>query len=253
MQDRYAGDVGDFLNFALLRILISSSDLDLGVVWYRVADEAHNGDGRHVSYLRPDNAIGRRLRALDPDLHDRLGEVVGSGRRSIEAVERSGALPERTTTFARPVDTDRTAWLREALDATAGCDVVFLDPDNGIRRTDHPTAWQGSRSGKHAYLDEVRPFVDRGQSVIVYHHADRTATVGEQARRRLDDVADELGVEPLAAVRASRGSCRLFLVVAAIDHRDHLSGRLAHIAASDWSRELVVHERHPDGAERSEN
>jgi hypothetical protein len=23
-----------------------------GVIWYRVADETHNGDGRHTSYLK---------------------------------------------------------------------------------------------------------------------------------------------------------------------------------------------------------
>ena len=58
MQDRYAGDLGDFLTFGLLRWLVpSSGPLRLGVVWYRTLDEAHNADGKHIAYLQP----GHRL------------------------------------------------------------------------------------------------------------------------------------------------------------------------------------------------
>lgn len=240
MQDRYAGDVGDFLNFALLRLLVPSSSLRLGIVWYKVPDEHHNGDGRHIAYLRPDNRIGRHLRALDPDLHQRLGDVVRTGR-SIASIEASGALPAGTITFGEQVGPERAAWAGRALAATAGCDVVFLDPDNGIRASDHGGGPGRARSPKHAYLDELLPYVDRGQSVIVYHHADRSAPVTDQARRRLDDLARELAVGPLAAVRASRGSCRLFLVVPGEDHRALLTSRLEHIERSPWRSELTVH------------
>lgn len=44
MQDRYAGDVGDFVKLGLLRAI--SPGRKLGVAWYRYQDEAHNGDGR---------------------------------------------------------------------------------------------------------------------------------------------------------------------------------------------------------------
>jgi len=46
MQDRYAGDVGDFVKLGLLRAI--SPGRKLGVAWYRYPDEAHNGDGRHT-------------------------------------------------------------------------------------------------------------------------------------------------------------------------------------------------------------
>src|ERR1035441_1110889 len=58
MQDRYAGDVGDFGKLGLLRHLCGRASphthptLAPGVIWYRVADETHNGDGRHISYLK---------------------------------------------------------------------------------------------------------------------------------------------------------------------------------------------------------
>ena len=53
MQDRYAGDVGDFGKFGLLRTLceLNAPQLKLGIVWYLVPEESHNEDGKHTKYL----------------------------------------------------------------------------------------------------------------------------------------------------------------------------------------------------------
>jgi hypothetical protein len=72
VQDRYAGDLGDYLKFGLLRWLVpldSLASLRLGVVWYRTLDEAHNADGRHIAYLQPGHRSADRLRPPDPDLY----------------------------------------------------------------------------------------------------------------------------------------------------------------------------------------
>ena len=56
MQDRYAGDLGDFLKFGLLRWLAppgGPASPQLGVVWYLTANEKHNGDGKYITYLDP--------------------------------------------------------------------------------------------------------------------------------------------------------------------------------------------------------
>jgi hypothetical protein len=47
--------------------------------------------------------------------------------------------------------------------------------------------------------------------------------------------------EPPAAVRASRGTTRLFLIVPAPEHREHLRARLDDLERSHWSDEVVVH------------
>jgi len=256
MQDRYAGDLGDFLKLGLLRWLAAPSDetpVRLGVVWFLAPEESHNADGRHVAYLDPTTPAGRALRPLDPDLYDRLAAMVAEGNRSVVGLEARGVLPAGSRTFADRLDlrdlapSARTArvdrrrrWLDAAAAATADCSLVFFDPDNGVRRSDHSTPSHRTRAEKHTYLSELRPFVERGQSVVVYHHADRSAPVPVQAQRRLADLRDELGVEPLAAVRASRGTTRLFLVVPAETHRSLLRHRLTRLDDSVWSAELTA-------------
>ena len=91
-------------------------------------------------------------------------------------------------------------------------------------------------------MSELAAFAARGQSLIVYHHADRTAGVEQQARRRLADLARDVPVQPIAAVRASRGTVRLFLVGAATkSHAGYLTDRLGGLEGSPWATELAVY------------
>ena len=258
VQDRYAGDVGDFLKLGLLRYLTSPHaglpPLRLGVVWYRVEDEVHNADGKYVAYLSRASAVGRSLRSLDPDLYDRLSGVVHSGTRSVAALESAGVLPMESPCFAEALGfghlppsakTRRVAWrndwLSRALVATKDCDLVFVDPDNGVRRSDHGVPSHRSKTEKHAYFDELGQFTGRAQSLVAYHHADRSTTVERQAQLRLADAAHELQIEPLAAVRASRGTNRLFLVLPVEAHRSNLEAHLKRLERSAWSSELKVY------------
>ena len=130
----------------------------------------------------------------------------------------------------------------------AGCDLVFVDPDNGLRRDDHRIPSHRSSSVKHAYHHELRVLAYGGRrSVVAYHHADRSATVPEQARQRLAEAAVGVGLAPLATVIARRGTPRLFLVLAAPAHQLHLEQRLHSIADGKWGNDLkVAWSRRPD-------
>lgn len=258
MQDRYAGDLGDFLKFGLLRWLCFTGDyeppLRLGVVWYLTRDELHNADGKHVAYLDPSHRTASELRSLDPDLYERLATVVASGHRSTSELERAGVLPSGSSAYGRVLDfsdlpvTSREAraerrqtWLKDALAITQDCDLIFVDPDNGVRRTDHAHPSHRTKSVKHAYLDELNAFTLRGQSIIAYHHADRSAPVHKQAMNRLADLGEAVSAKPVAAVRASRGTTRLFLVAANQHQLGSLSSRLKALEASRWRSELTVY------------
>ena len=80
MQNRYAGDIGDYGKLGLLRSL-SRTGLRIGVNWYLTPDEDHNGDGRHTAYLRDDS-----YRSFDEDLWRKLREIANSDQRSVAAL-----------------------------------------------------------------------------------------------------------------------------------------------------------------------
>jgi hypothetical protein len=243
MQDRYAGDVGDFAKLGLLRHLATSSvvggtGLSIGVNWYLAPDEGHNADGKHVAYLEPSNRKHVALAACDPYLIGRLAEVVVSGR-SVRALEMCGALPSSSLTFGEMLDpawdsVGRGAWHGRALDVLADADLVFADPDNGLC-----SLARRPKLLKYALVSELADYARRQQSLVVYHHMDRSAKAAIQALRRLEELASGVDQVPVGAVISRRGSCRFFLVTAAELHRDWLFAALVTFAER-WSEHVEV-------------
>jgi hypothetical protein len=224
MQNRYAGDVGDFIKLGLIRHL-AAADLSFGVNWYLTPDEAHNADGKHVAYVEPDNRQHASLKACDPDLMERVGRVV-AGSRSVQALEDSGSLPVGALTFGEVLDrsVNRQAWHKRALSALVSADAVFVDPDNGLASA------SGRPTIKHVSTGELADYAARGQSLVVYHHADRSAKAEVQAKAQLDRIARAAGQVPVGTIIARRGSCRLFLVTASDERLNDLANRLQSFA-----------------------
>jgi hypothetical protein len=224
MQNRYAGDVGDFIKVGLIRHL-TADDLSFGVNWYLTPDEAHNADGKHVAYVEPGNRQHASLKACDPDLMRCLTGVV-AGSRSVQSLEDSGALPVGALTFGEVLDrsVNRQAWHERALAALASADAVFVDPDNGLASA------SGRPTIKHVLTGGLADYAARGQSLVVYHHADRSAKAEVQAKSQLGRIARAVGQVPVGAIIARRGSCRLFLVTASDERLNALADRLQSFA-----------------------
>ena len=173
MQNRYVGDIGDYLKLGILRAL--SPGYRLGVAWWLFPDEFHNGDGRHIGYLnRPE-----KWRHFDPDLFDILVGVVSSGQRNVRALEASDILPGAI--FADEVIPSdgllaqrrqaRHEWFVRMKDSLTGTDLSFVDPDNGIEPAGYSHG--SAKAGKSVLLSELRELARPGRCLIVYHHHSR--------------------------------------------------------------------------------
>lgn len=207
MQDRYAGDIGDFVKLGLLRVL--SPGRKLGVTWYRFPDEDHNRDGRHVSYLeKPD-----RYSSLDPALIEHLRSVVKDARSITSLLPILGNAVSADESLdvaevpARLRRGWRNAWFARTLDKLSECDLVFADPDNGI--VDDSDWRKGSpKFGKQMPLEEIRALA-RGRTAVIYHHNTR--------RRGGHDVEVDYWLNeinlPSLAVRATAYSPRTLFVL----------------------------------------
>jgi len=236
MQNRYAGDVGDFIKLGLLRHLArpvhaGGAGVRVGVNWYLTPDEAHNSDGKHVSYADPANKWHASLSSCDPNLM-RLMTLVLAGQRLVSRLEDVGSLAPGTITFRAAVPsngTDRGRWHLEALDRLGDADLVFVDPDNGFR--DVPPR---SKAEKFALVDELRGYAQGGQALIAYHHADRSARLHDQAKSRLEQLSAAVDQQPVATIIGHRGSSRFFVVTAPSSSATEITDSLSKIADA-WS------------------
>lgn len=205
MQHRYVADVGDYLKLALLRQLQPHNRL--GVVWWLFPDESHNSDGRHIDYLEKP-----AWRTYDPNLFDALQSVVRNGQRSIQTLESAGILGEATffSDYVPVGSLQQDQWLCRAIERVEGCNLVFLDPDNGLE----PRSFVRTRkaAGKSVSYVELAAFRRTGRTVVVYHHQTR-APGGhlEEIRTLSSRLADHFGT--VDAVRASAYSPRVFFLL----------------------------------------
>ena len=166
MKDCYAGDIGDYGKFALLREL-RHQGLSIGVNWYKtdaVASEKQN-DGK---YRIPDH-----LAIYDTELSSRLRKIFYSrdgADRSIKALENE-KLIDGALYFSEKVPVVcRDKWHHRALREFSALDLVFLDPDNGMIV---PSTASHQKQIKYVLDTEVRDYLDQGHSVLVYQHRSR--------------------------------------------------------------------------------
>ncbi len=254
MQDRYTGDVGDFGKYGLLRCLRGpdAEALRLGVVWYRtdagIVDADPANDGKHVSYLRSQRE--RSFRPCDPPLYEGLREIVNRGDRRVGAVARSGLLGPDTVfhddyvpgppddTFGEARVVPRRRWAADALRAIRGCDLVFLDPDNGLEAPSAPITTR--RAPKYAYLEEVEALVGRSQSVVIYHHLGRHGSHADQIARWTERLQRRLAPADIFALRFHRGTARAFFVLATADLAPVLRERATALLRSPWREHFAL-------------
>jgi hypothetical protein len=251
MQDRYAGDIGDFFKLGLLRSLTSASALSLGVIWFRIPSDVLGNDGHFVGYLRDKLAF----RACDPELYDALGKLVERGKRSIAAIERASLLQPGTLYFSPTCPGEskhppsrrwelRRKWFAKGVARLLGRDLIFLDPDNGLEIS---SVRRGSLSSrKYVFYEELDQLCQAGHSIVIYQHLCRKGTAIHQIQRRLVDLQNRPKIGDAFALRFHRGSGRAFLVAAQANHRDNLRRSIELFLNSPWGDHASLVE-HPTG------
>jgi len=263
MQTRYIGDVGDFGKYGLLRALIGefpaeSAKLLLGVVWYLVSKHEANNDGKHDSYLNLKDTTAQKrfassFRECDTKLYDALRGLRLHQKFQMADIHDSNLFPKDTKFYDAalsyidlpwkgPATADRriqhrTAWFEGALKATQGCEVVFVDPDNGLESgvQNHELA-----APKYAYFDELKQLARRGQSLVIYHHFNRQReqTHNKQLRDRLKELITQLQPRhQTLALRYHRGSGRVFFVVpCCASHENIFANRVKAFLSGAWGK-----------------
>jgi hypothetical protein len=166
MKHQYFGDVNDYRKYGLLRLLVQSSKVSLGVCWLLTASDSGT-DGEFRRYLEEP----RRWRTYDPDLYDRLQQLRQPGaQRNITHAEAWQLLPGAKY-FSRVLGDDRaqrTTYFRDSLKSLEDCSILFFDPDNGFEVPSKPKGRKNS--SKYVYWDEIETAYACGHSLVVYQH-----------------------------------------------------------------------------------
>lgn len=250
MQDRYTGDIGDFGKYGLLRYILDRSDMTLGINWYLVPDEVHNDDGRHIAYLLDEKQNHKEYRSCDPDLYDILYGIVrpvrkdrrnifSKGIRRVDRIEKSRVFNKDQVSFYNErlsPEMDRNDWFSRGLEKLKKCDVLFLDPDNGLEVKSHSKG--SSKSVKYVYYDEVLKGLSHKNSLMIYQHRDRTSQ--KKFHKKIWVLAEKIKAAypdcDLFSIRFNRYSVREFVFVLQKNHSMVKNTITGNFLKSEWGK-----------------
>ena len=175
MQDRYVGDIGDYVKYALLRKITGSKRL--GVAWYLHPDDGSAGDGQYTTYLKRPSDWAH----LDDQLFVTLKKLVNSDSQKIRAVQESEVLGANTEFSDQLLDVAKTPikerrdrrskWFECVLDKLSDCTLVFADPDNGLYPDDLFKPTQKINAKRIPLLEAQE--LSAGRAAVIYHHNTR--------------------------------------------------------------------------------
>lgn len=281
MQDKYAGDVGDFGKYGLLRWICgitgdSDKKFSLGVLWYWVPPtidlpllqcnpKRKPNDGKHTGYLHSSNPLHNSLKICDENLFVQLKKLVGQGNRTTQSIQEIQIWPHSTTFNMANVSYDlsktdsnilplgkrelhRTQWFKKAQSDVHKKDFVFLDPDNGIQGKS--ISVRARKAGKYVFLNEIKElFLTGKHSLIIYHHLGRNKTHYKQISSIIKVLHELLGkkIPAIFPLRYVRGTSRAFFVLPRNEHCNTISTQLRSFLESSWclgrhfDRDLLLH------------
>ncbi len=219
MQDRYAGDIGDYGKIALLKAL-QAQGLSIGVNWYKVdaLDIEKNADG---SYKQEDGKylIPEELRQCDEALAEKLFDISCGKKRSIMALERANLVPGAVYYNESVSVLQRAEWHQRALKLLKGADIIFMDPDNGMLVKS--VGKKSARSVKYVFYEEVRDYIEQGQSVLIYNHRCRKPEE-TYFRDICEKLQEYIGVEENSILKITFPKCSIRDYLAVPISEDHL-------------------------------
>lgn len=233
MQDRYTGDIGDYGKLGLLRRL-AAAGLRVGVNWYRTPDEDHNEDGRFTHYAHDSS-----YRDCDPQLWASLAQILDANQRQVKSLETPAILD--AVFFSKCLDFSkvhfrkraekRAEWHSGALAALDGCEIVFVDPDNGLMV---PSARRSKKANKYVLPEELFDYYQQGASVIYYQHKARRQDgfYADQHNKLLRDerIQDAEGL----GLKFTRTSLRYYWFLLRPEHAETVRQCVASLLAGPW-------------------
>ena len=232
MQNRYAGDVGDFGKIGMLRC-IERCGVKIGVNWYLVEDENHNQDGKHIGYLRDKKFVG-----LDEELRRALTSIVIEDSRSVNQIENQKLL--RSNVYyhevLKPVNgllrESRLQWHKNGLENLNDCELVFLDPDNGL--LPRSVSRGSGKSIKYVLPEEIIDYYRAGHSVVFYSH--RTREQLSTYLGRFNELFDSEKIKgtTITGISFRRGTVRDYFFILQEKHKVKIIEGIENLLRSGW-------------------
>jgi hypothetical protein len=113
-----------------------------------------------------------------------------------------------------------------------GCDAIFLDPDNGLEILS--VKKHSAKAPKYVYYDEVKKFLSKTNTLVIYHHLSRNGDHVSQIKQRGKILCELVGKSyEVLSLRFRPYSPRAYFV---ITNRKDMKGKVLEFVNSGWKQ-----------------
>ena len=251
MRNEFVGDIGDFSKYGLLSALTRVPEnhtpdvnLVLGVLWF----------------------LNKKIVALDeyeelkeccPALFSKLRRTIANDNRTVSVIKNKNVLSAYTKYYDTPLPKPltknrRTEWFAQAKRDLARTNLVYLDPDTGIKVQIDPgvrfypndpvrglSLEEMTNSREHVSLGELRCLNNEGKSLIIYQHVGQGNRKHEGPEHRIRAISQRLSeglnhADQIWNFRWTVGPGRAYFIVALKEHREEIERRLRVFCKTPW-------------------
>jgi hypothetical protein len=184
MNNCFFGDERDFFKYALLRIL-AFAGVNIGVCWMLTTGGRNGGD--KLGYLK-----SGKHKEQDEVLFDFLRRCVCERRRRdvalLEEEWNGGAVIPRARFFRDEfLDSGRKEYFRKMRAEFADCDLIFFDPDTGIKPK------TGGRNPPEEYLNwcdlQYVADAEKEKSLMIFQYFNPQSVTEQKEKRHGEIIA----------------------------------------------------------------
>ena len=130
----------------------------------------------------------------------------------------------------------RAAWHELALQKLEKCDLVFLDPDNGLLVKS--VGKKSAKSVKYVFEEELDDYIQSGRSIVLYSHRQRKPEERyfEEILSRFES-RDALKGKKVCAITFPKGTVRdYFMIAANEDHASRMERAITKMEEGLWGK-----------------
>jgi hypothetical protein len=229
MKNQYCGDINDYRKYGLLRSITRNGAVRILVAWMLTPDD-NSSDGNFVSYLEHPEKWAHH----DPELFHKLKSLLASGwQRQVQMIEQSGLLDNAV--FFSPIVPDaapaRTQWFDSLRNEAESCELIFLDPDNGIEVKSK--RYGTKNSSKYLYWREIEKLWSDGKSLLLYQHfiREKRSAFIQRMLEELKDMTTGSFVEAFSTPHV------VFFMALQPDHQ-HLHAGIVNNVQRQWAGQI---------------
>lgn len=230
MKDQYFGDINDYRKYGLLRCIIEACHFRILVAWMLTPDDG-GSDGNHTKYLKHREKWSKYDPALFNGLHKLLKP---DAERKVQLIEQTNLIPSARFFSDKILDSasEREAWFASLFGEAKNCDLIFLDPDNGLEVKSK--RYGRKNSSKYLYWREVEALWNSGKSLLIYQHFTREKRTTFK-QRLLKKIKEHT---PNSALDAFSTPYVVFFIALQPAHKKHLP-HIRALAQERWGDQIA--------------